>query len=126
MSNGTPYAPRGGGLVYLELLSDRFVRRVVLIPSVDNVLDGLYSFAYGLRYRRLDTLGYETRYETMDAGVVGECGNDATLRVPLACCLVEDGVCLYETEDHGEVAAKPNRHITHLLRQDASIGDGYA
>src|SRR5215207_3107121 len=60
-----------------------------------------------------------------NTSIVGECGNDATLRVPLARCLVEDGVGLDEAQDHRGVTPQPDRHVAHLLRQDARIGDGH-
>ena len=92
--DGGPDTPQRRGLVYLELFGDSFVRRVVLAPSVDHVLYGLYGFANGLRHGRLHALGYQARNEITDAGVVGECGNDAAVLVPLARSLVKDGVGL--------------------------------
>ena len=79
---GSPYAPGCGGLVYLEILGHGLDRRVLLAPTVYDVIDGLYGLADGLRYRRLHALGYQAGDEIADAGVVGERGNDAAAARP--------------------------------------------
>src|SRR5215207_8350600 len=125
-ADGRPDAPRGRGLVNLKLFGYSPVRRMVLTPSIDHVLDGLYRLADCLRYGRLYAFGYQAGDEIADMGIVSECCHDAALGVPLACFLVEDGMGLDEAEDYREVAAQPNRRIAHLLRQAASVGDYHA
>jgi hypothetical protein len=124
-ANGRSDAP-GGGLVYLEILGHGLDRRVLFAPTVYNVMDGLYGLADGLGHRRLDALGDQAGDEFADAGVVGQRGYDTTVLIPLARCLVEDGVCLDEAQDHKEVSSQAYGHVAHLFGQRASIRARYS
>lgn len=103
-ANGGPDTPGGRSLIYLQLIDNSLVRRVVVAPPRDHIFDGLYRLADGLRDCCLNTFRDQTRDQLTNTNIVSERSYDAAAVIPLASSLMQDGMGLDEAQNYREVA----------------------